>query len=438
MATRARAVLIAPFSSAISHTQSALERHQVVIERKLSLPASEEEKLPTKSWDIVFIEVSTHIETAQKTIKATTRMFPNIPVVALLPSNAEQDNVPLTVHAMLAGAMGALALPIDEAQLIVCLRQNVDESHWRKLHVVDPPQMSDLIGNSETIKQARAKLSRAVYIGSPTLLISGPTGVGKTRAAKCLHAHLPRTPFIRVDCSQTPQNKLEETLFGPSSTHEESEWVRARGGFLVLENLEHLPLPVQAVLDAKIEQEECAGVLARNRTRIIGTTAESLASLATSKRLNSRLLERFSTTHIELPALTERRSDIRAIGQHILDELGRLLGRALTIRDDAWAQLENANWGGNVRQLQTTIERALFDTSDDVLTPQHFDIDVTEPKNAPAFNLPKEGINLAALERELVQQALERAKGNRTRAGALLGMNRDQVRYRIEKYGLEA
>jgi len=137
-----------------------------------------------------------------------------------------------------------------------------------------------------------------------------------------------------------------------------------------------------------------------------------------------------------LPALRERRGDIKLLTEYYIDRYNREFRKHVKgLTPDALATVEQYRWPGNVRELRNAIERAMLLVDRAWLLPEDF-LTLTRHATAATFRLPAEGVNLEDVERQLLVQALERTGGNQTMAGTLLGINRDQVRYRIEKFGL--
>jgi DNA-binding NtrC family response regulator len=141
---------------------------------------------------------------------------------------------------------------------------------------------------------------------------------------------------------------------------------------------------------------------------------------------------------IVLPPLRDHPSDITLLVNFYVDLFNREFRKQVRgASDEAMALLRGYHWPGNVRELRNAVERAMLLAEGDRLTPEHFPMHVSRRAIAQAFALPEEGVNLEKVERDLVLQALERTAWNHTRAAALLGLNRDQIRYRVEKFGLE-
>ena len=154
--------------------------------------------------------------------------------------------------------------------------------------------------------------------------------------------------------------------------------------------------------------------------------------------LRKDLYYRLQVLTIEIPPLRERAGDIPLLARHFVDHFNDEFKKAVRgLAPGALHLLEAQPWEGNVRELRNAVERAMLFCEGEQLEAE----DLATLDGGPAVTdghlLPAGGVNLEALERSLVLQALERAEGNRTRAGELLGLSRDQVRYRIEKFGLE-
>jgi transcriptional regulator with PAS, ATPase and Fis domain len=140
-----------------------------------------------------------------------------------------------------------------------------------------------------------------------------------------------------------------------------------------------------------------------------------------------------------LPPLRERDGDIRLVIEYYIDRFNREFRKKVRgLNAAALALLEHYRWPGNIRELRNAIERAMLLVDHEWLTPQDFPSLTRQTSSGWSFRLPPEGVNLEDVERQLVVQALERSSWNQTHAGHLLRINRDQVRYRIEKFGLRS
>jgi len=141
---------------------------------------------------------------------------------------------------------------------------------------------------------------------------------------------------------------------------------------------------------------------------------------------------------IKLPALRERRGDATLLANYFIDSYNREFKKKVRgLTAEATQVLESYGWPGNIRELRNAIERAMLLVDREWLRPEDFTTLTRAVAATSLFTLPAEGVNLEDVERQLLTQALERSGGNQTHAGQLLGINRDQVRYRIEKFGLQ-
>ncbi|MEO1228597.1 MAG: sigma 54-interacting transcriptional regulator [Myxococcota bacterium] len=425
----ARALLVGPRSGALSRFERVLAEHGLRVTWGDLTDAAYQE---ADAFEIVFADVSSNTVALEEWFAGLERFSRGAPVVGVVP----QGRVDWAFAAMRSGASDGVVADAPEGEILGCLRRNLDDVLWTNVQLRDPGLDTFLVGVSEAMSTARSALSRAARRGAPAILITGPLGVGKTRAARFVHAHFPRTDFVHISCAGSDETTLREVLFGSAGLTRperlDGAWVRARGGFLCLEDVGRLPLSLQQDLAAAFEHEEAEGRPRALQTRVMATAVNANPALA------PRLFHRFTAAHVHLPGLSSRRVDIRPTAEHILADLGRRLHRPqLTLTRDAWSHLEEAGWVGNVRQLQSTLERALLSTSGSEIDVDHLDTEITSDVPAGGVVLPPEGLDLAELERDLLLQALRRSGGNRTRAGALLGINRDQVRYRIDKFSID-
>jgi two-component system, NtrC family, response regulator AtoC len=170
--------------------------------------------------------------------------------------------------------------------------------------------------------------------------------------------------------------------------------------------------------------------------RVVAATHRNLEEEVKAGKFREDLFYRLQVMPVMLPALRERRGDIPLLVNFYVDLYNReFRKRVRGVAPEALALLEQYRWPGNVRELRNAIERAMLLADGDLLAVEDFNT-LSRSAVAATFRLPPEGVNLDEVERQLVVQALERVGGNQTQAGYLLGINRDQVRYRIEKFGL--
>jgi two-component system, NtrC family, response regulator AtoC len=171
---------------------------------------------------------------------------------------------------------------------------------------------------------------------------------------------------------------------------------------------------------------------------VIAATNRDLEDAVKQGRFREDLYYRLNVMQITMPALREHPSDVPLLVDHYITVFNREFrknARGVTV--EAMTLLKAYRWPGNIRELRNAIERAMLLADADWLTPDLLPLFAARGSTAQTMELPEEGVHLETLERELVVQALRRTGGNQTKAAVLLGLNRDQIRYRIEKFGLD-
>jgi len=282
------------------------------------------------------------------------------------------------------------------------------------------------------------------------VLLEGESGSGKDLLAHWLHYGGLRSdaPLIKVHCPSIPEDLLESELFG----HERGAFTDARqqkrglveiadGGTVFLDEIGEMTAGLQSKLLRFLEDKtfKRVGGLADIRVdvRVIAATNRNLEAEVQAGKFREDLFYRLQVMPITLPPLRERDGDISLLVNYYIDRYNReFRKRVRGATPEAMVQLQRYRWPGNIRELRNAIERAMLLMDRDWLEPNDFVTLTRGAGSALQFQLPASGVVLEEVERQLLVQALERARGNQTHAGHLLGINRDQVRYRIEKFGL--
>ena len=359
------------------------------------------------------------------------------------------------VEAMKLGAYHYINKPFNLDDVVVLVEKALETSQLRReVRTLRTSQGREygfdaIIGASPAMIQAKALLARVAASPASTVLLTGETGTGKDLAARAIHFNSDRAgkPFVNITCSALPEQLLESELFG----HERGAFTDARqqkrglletaaGGTVFLDEIGEMTPGLQAKLLRFLEEKTFKRVGGLSDVgvdvRVIAATNRDLELEVRGGRFREDLFYRLQVMPISLPPLRERTGDIPLLVQYYVDRYNReFRTRVRAVSDEAMTMLEQYRWPGNIRELRNAIERAML-----LMDRECLDVDDFAPlarAAAPAqFRLPPNGIVLEAVERQLLVQALERAGGNQTQAGHLLGINRDQVRYRIEKFGL--
>lgn len=308
----------------------------------------------------------------------------------------------------------------------------------------------DTILTRSATMQAILCSARLVASTKVNVLITGESGTGKEWVAKAIHQSSPRKqhPFITVNCAALPETLAESLLFG----HRKGSFTgadqaqtgliaAADSGTLFLDEIGELPLNLQAKLLRFLESGEILplGEVHPRRVdvRVLAATHRNLERESQAGKFRPDLYYRLNVMPIELLALRERPEDIELLSQHFLNIFSKQhqLAKASLTRDAVKA-LQQYAWPGNVRELKNTCERLSILLAGQVIAkanlPQQLRGSVST--NLSSFTLPAEGVNLDALERDLLQQALEKSQQNKTQAARLLGISRDALNYRLKKH----
>jgi len=317
-----------------------------------------------------------------------------------------------------------------------------------------------IVGGSRAWTESVRQVGR-VAASETTVLITGESGTGKEVLSALIHRGSPRAgkPFVAINCAALPESLLESELFG----HEKGAFTgavatkigrieQAAGGTLFLDEIAEMSPLVQAKFLRLLEQREFQRLggtrTLRADVRVIAATNRDLAGAIEQQQFREDLYYRLNVFAIHIPPLRERPEDILLLADAFLEDLGRTMGRpAAGISRDAREWLLAYPWPGNVRELRNAVERAILLCDGGLITREHLPAALGRPAavRAPGNghglpnggDLPPQGVNLEALERDYVTKALAQAKGNKTRAARLLGLTRAQLYSRLEKYGVD-
>ncbi len=365
------------------------------------------------------------------------------------------SSVENAVEAMKRGAYSYFNKPFNLDDVAMTVEKALETSRLRReVRTLRSNQGREysfdaIIGGSPAMLGVKSMLARVANSPASTVLLTGETGTGKDLAAKAIHFNSDRAgkPFVNITCSALPEHLLESELFG----HERGAFTDARqqkrglfetadGGTVFLDEIGEMSAGLQSKLLRFLEEKtfKRVGGLSDIRVdvRLIAATNRDLEAEVETGTFREDLFYRLQVMPIVLPPLRERRGDIPLLANHYVDRYNQeFRKRARGLTPEAMAMLEQHRWPGNIRELRNAIERAMLLLDAEWIAPDDL-TSLMRSGSRVLFRLPADGVNLEEVERQLLVQALERADGNQTHAGHLLGINRDQVRYRIEKFGL--
>ncbi|MFT5124488.1 MAG: DNA-binding NtrC family response regulator [Kiritimatiellia bacterium] len=363
------------------------------------------------------------------------------------------------VQAMKRGAADYLTKPFDPFELPLVFERCQHEREEVRRREHEHARIAHTSGGlfwSPGLEPVKQQIDRMIETDFrmdgrlPPILVQGETGTGKSTFARLLHHSGPRAarPFIELNCATLPENLVESELFG----HERGAFTDAREariglfeaasqGTLFLDEISSLPPTVQAKLLTAIED----GVIRRvgsNTTiqvdvRLIAASLEDLETLVKAQTFRSDLYHRLNVLRLDIPPLRNRPDDILLLARHLLGHLKRRYRLPdAAISAEGAERLKAYAWPGNVRELSHELERQLVLCGNQPLA---FDQLSTRAANeatdwlATGWQFPEQGFSIEDANLRLIQQALAQAGNNVTAAARLLGVNRDYIRYRLDK-----
>ncbi len=333
------------------------------------------------------------------------------------------------------------------------LQKEVDEFRDKAKSLYEA---NKIIGKSKEIQAIQDMITKVSQTGSSTVLIQGESGTGKELVAKAIHYNSPRLdgPFIEINCSAIPYSLLESELFGyeqgaftDAKRTRKGLFEQADGGTLFLDEVGDMDLVMQSKL-LNVLQEKKFRRLGGHQTihvnaRIIAATNHNIRDYVRNNKFREDLYYRLNVLGICLPPLRERKEDIVPIARHFIELLNQDYRKKVKgIDGDAVNAMINYSWPGNVRELRNTIERIMIIDSPEVISHKHLpreilDENYLEAQPGNEVELPDSGLDLKefimSLQAKLINQALIKAKGNKTEAARLLNLDRFSLRYLINK-----
>jgi two-component system, NtrC family, response regulator AtoC len=370
----------------------------------------------------------------------------------------------LALQAVALGAFDFVQKPFRPEEMLLVL-----EKATERLRLLDENRrlkgghgaqaLERLGGSSPLVLEVHRQVRKLAPVGT-TVLITGESGTGKELAARALHALSPRAPmaFVAVNCGAIPANLIESELFGHAKgaftdarTARRGLFSEADGGTLFLDEVGELPLAAQVKLLRVLQEGEVRPV-GETRTekvdvRVIAATLRDLQRLVERGEFREDLYYRLNVVNLRMPALRERPEDVVALATTFMQRFNRELNRtpALTgFSPEAEALLCAYRWPGNVRELENAIERAVLLAEGTLVLPEHLPDRIWAPAPAgQAGASARAGADLSlkravrSLEESYIRAALQRTRGNRTRAAELLELSHRALLYKIKEYGID-
>jgi two-component system, NtrC family, response regulator AtoC len=369
-------------------------------------------------------------------------------------------SIDLALEAIQAGAYDYVSKPFKPDEVILTLRKAEERETLRrenralKEQISQQAQFESMLAKSAQMVEVFRTVAKIADFKT-TVLVTGESGVGKELVAKALHSRSTRKggPFVAINCGAIPENLLESELFGhkkgaftDATSDKRGLFEEASTGTLFLDEIGELPLNLQVKL-LRVLQEDTIRRLGDSRdikvdVRIVAATHRDLTAEVKAGRFREDLFYRINVLHVAIAPLRERREDVPLLIDHFVARNNTRLGTNIRgLAPDAKKILLEYGWPGNVRELENTIERAMVLCESETIAASDLPERVREALDPVQVQLRTGELSVkktvSAVEQILIRRALQKTKGNRTRAAELLEISHRALLYKIKDYKIE-
>ncbi|HLA38558.1 MAG TPA: sigma-54 dependent transcriptional regulator [Candidatus Glassbacteria bacterium] len=379
----------------------------------------------------------------------------SLPVIMM----TAHGSIETAVEALKKGASDYITKPFSFEELRLAVRNALELTRLRRrIEVIDRNRRGryspgTLLGEHAEIAGLREVLVKVAAVSTTCVLLRGESGTGKNHAARIIHFNSPLAegPFVELNCAAVPAGLLESELFGyrrgaftGATSDKQGIIEQAAGGTLFLDEIAELPPELQSKLLSFLESKRLrrlGDVTEREvDTRLITATNRDLEKLMSDGLFRQDLFFRINVVNCYLPPLRRLGRDVLLIAQKFIAEFNQQFSKSITeLGPEAENKLLAHDWPGNVRELRNVIERAMLFAAGPRLEAADLQIGFAgagQPAPSGEFVIPPAGLDWEQHEKAVLAQALERCRGNQSKAARLLSMSRDTFVYRAAKFGL--
>lgn len=402
------------------------------------------EALRTGIFDLVLTDLKMPVMDGMTLIEAVRREGMEVPVVVV----TAFGTIEKAVAAMKKGAADFVTKPFKNDEILHVVRRALEVDHLKQQNRFLQQQVStpQLIYKSGAMGDIMAMIRKVGPVSTPVLL-TGESGVGKEVVARTIHglfaADRDYAPFVSINCPAVPEPLLESELFGyrkgafTGATKDFKGKIRlADRGTLFLDEIGDLPMAIQPkllrLLETKMVEPLGSSESVRISTRIVCATNRDLKAQVRAGHFREDLYYRINTIALEIPPVRERREDIMGLVHHFLDRYCSELGKPMArFSEEASAAMLGYDWPGNVREIKNVIERAVVLSPGSIIGLSDLPAEVRA-----ASGRPSDSNKLEKMERDALFEALAASDWNVSAAARKLGITRNTIRYRMQKYGI--
>lgn len=361
------------------------------------------------------------------------------------------------VEAMKKGAFDYLTKPLEKDAIVLTVKKAAERMELLKENIrlqdalFEKFKIEGIVGESKNMKSVM-EVVRKVAPTSVTVLIQGESGTGKELIARAIHYNSPRRtcPFTAINCAAIPENLIESELFGyepgafTGATHRKIGLFESTAkGTLFLDEIGDLLPLMQTKILRVLQDKEIRRIGGKDSikvdVRIIAATNKDLEREVTKGGFREDLYYRLKVVTVGLPPLRDRKEDIPSLIRFFIDKYNKEFGKRIKgISDSSIKAIMDYHWPGNIRQLESVIERAVLMSDTDVINLNDIKGELRLPTDRGILDIeiPDEGINFEDLEKELIKKAMTKANNVAAKAARLLGMSYKTFWYRLEKFNI--
>lgn len=417
-------------------------------------------KVQENTYDLLVCDIRMKKINGLEVLKVAKKVHPEIMVIMM----SAYGTIETAIEAMKKGAYDYISKPFNPDELLIKIKKAEEEVELKneniKLHkeIEKRYKFANIIGKSSQIQNIFQQIDKVADFKS-TVLISGESGTGKELIARAIHYNSVRRkfPFVAVNCGAIPENLLESELFGyikgaftGASSDKKGLFKEADLGTLFLDEIGELSLPLQVKLLRVLQDGEIRRVgdtkTKKVDVRIIAATVKDLQSEVKADRFREDLFYRLNVVSILIPPLRERKEDILLLVDFFIEKCNKETGKNIKgISPSALNLLIDYSWHGNVRELENIIERMIIMAEEDIIMERNLPDEIKASSKGVKLILPHSSISIRQTmknvtkitEQELIERALKRVGGNRTKAARLLEISHRALLYKIKEYGIK-